>query len=335
MSVKSIILSRIDSLGDVVLTLPMAGVIKKQEPETKIIFIGKTYSKPLIETSVFIDEFINYDELLQKNAQEQLLLFKQINADAIVHVFPNKKIASLAKKAKIRLRIGTSHRTFHLFSCNKLVNLGRKNSDLHEAQLNLKLLRPLGFKTDYSLTEIPDFYGFDHLPDLPVDLNKLIAKDKFNLVLHPKSKGSAREWGLENFEQLIKLLPPDKFKVFVSGTEAEGLLMKDFLKRNNKLLTDLTGKLNLNQLISFIGHADGLVAASTGPLHIAAAAGVKAIGIFAPMRPIHPGRWKPLGKNADFLVLDKKCNDCKNGGPCECILSIAPGQVYEKLKQLN
>ena len=309
----------------------MAGVIKKQYPEARIIFIGKTYSKPLIEVSKFIDGFVNYDELLQMKVQEQQQLFKQINADAIVHVFPNKMISALAKKAKIPIRIGTSHRTFHLLNCNKLVNLGRKNSNLHEAQLNLKLLAPLGIKTDYSLIEIPDFYGFENLSDLPVEINKMISKDKFNLVLHPKSKGSAREWGLENFEQLIRLLPKDKFKVFITGTEAEGLLMKEFLERNNKFLTDLTGKLNLSQLISFIDHADGLVAASTGPLHIAAATGIKAIGIFAPMRPIHPGRWKPLGKKADYLVLDKKCNDCKNGGPCECILSIAPGQVYEKL----
>ena len=331
MSAKTIILSRTDSLGDVVLTLPMAGAIKKQEPETRIVFIGKTYSKPLIETSAFIDEFVNYDELLQMNAQQQLQLFKQINAHAIVHVFPNKKIATLAKKAKIPMRIGTSHRTFHLLSCNKLVNLGRKNSDLHEAQLNLKLLKPLGLKTDYSLADIPGFYGFENLPDLPADIEKLISSDKFNLILHPKSKGSAREWGLENFEHLIKLLPQDKFKVFVSGTKDEGNLMKEFLEQNKNLLTDLTGKLSLSELIGFIGRADGLVAASTGPLHIAAATGIKAIGIFAPMRPIHPGRWKPLGRKADFLVLDKKCDDCKNGGTCECILSITAEQVYNKL----
>jgi ADP-heptose:LPS heptosyltransferase len=331
MNAKTIILSRTDSLGDVVLTLPMAGAIKKQQPKTKIVFLGKTYSKPLIETSAFVDDFVNYDELLQMNEQQQLQMLKQINANAIVHVFPNKKLASLAKKAKIPIRIGTSHRTFHLLSCNKLINLGRKNSELHEAQLNLKLLAPLGLRTDYSLADIPNFYGFEKLPDLPAEIKKLISHDKFNLILHPKSKGSAREWGLENFEQLIRLLPQSKFKVFVSGTKEESLLMKDFLERNKNILTDLTGKLNLSELIGFIGRVNGLVAASTGPLHIAAATGIRAIGIFAPMHPIHPGRWKPLGKKAGFLVLDKKCNDCKNGGPCSCILSISPNQVFEKI----
>ena len=64
---------------------------------------------------------------------------------------------------------------------------------------------------------------------------------------------------------------------------------------------------------------------------LAAATGIKAIGIFAPMRPIHPGRWKPIGKKADYVVLDKKCNDCKHGGLCNCILSITPNQVFQKL----
>jgi len=334
MKIKSIILSRTDSLGDVMLSLPMAGAIKKQNANIKIIFLGRTYSKSLIETSEFVDEFVNFDELLKENESTQLNIFRNLNADAIVHVFPNKEIAKLAKKANIPLRIGTSHRFFHLLTCNKLLNIGRKNSDLHEAQLNLKLLSPLKIKCEFSLEEIPDMCGFNRFIELDDDLQKLISNDKFNLILHPKSKGSAREWGLENFTELIELLPSDKFEIFVTGTKEEGDLMQDFLVKNKARLTNLTGKLSLSELIGFISKADGLVAASTGPLHIAAATGIKAIGIFAPMRPIHPGRWKPIGKQADYLVLDKPhCSDCKNGSQCNCILSITPLQVFQKLQK--
>ena len=332
MTINSVILSRTDSLGDVMLSLPMAGAIKKYKANIKIIFLGRTYSKSIIETSEFVDEFVNFVELQKESTSTQLNIFRNLNADAIVHVFPNKEIAQLAKKAKIPLRIGTSHRVFHLLTCNKLLNIGRKNSNLHEAQLNLKLLSPLQIKYDLSLEEIPDMYGFNCFIDLKEDLAKLISHNKFNLILHPKSKGSAREWGLENFAGLIDLLPADKFKIFVTGTKDEGNLMRDFLLQNKTKLTDITGKLSLNELISFISKANGLVAASTGPLHIAAATGIKAIGIFAPMRPIHPERWKPIGKHADYLVLDKPhCTDCKHGGQCNCILSISPKQVLQKL----
>jgi heptosyltransferase III len=58
------------------------------------------------------------------------------------------------------------------------------------------------------------------------------------------------------------------------------------------------------------------------------------LGIYAPMRPIFPTRWAPLGKDADYIVLDKKCNDCKKSKECECIRSIQPNEVKEKLVQM-
>lgn len=331
MTLKSIILSRTDSLGDVVLSLPLAGAIKKQDAGIKVLFIGRTYSKSIIEASEFVDQFINYDELSKKTKSDQVSFFKDLNANAIIHIFPQKEIAKLAKKSNIPIRIGTSHRFFHVLTCNRKINLGRKNSDLHESQLNLKLLGPLGIKNDYSLSAISDLYGFKKYVDLNENLSGLISTKRFNLILHPKSKGNAREWGLENFAELIELLTEDKYKIFVTGTKEEGNLMLDFLEKYKSRINDLTGTLSLAELLSFISKVDGLVAASTGPLHIAAATGIKAIGIFAPMRPIHPGRWKPIGKKADYVVLDKKCNDCKDGGLCNCILSITPNQVYQKL----
>ena len=110
--------------------------------------------------------------------------------------------------------------------------------------------------------------------------------------------------------------------------------MHRFLERNKDKIIDLTGKMSLLDLISFINNVNGLVAASTGPLHIAAALGKHALGIYAPMKPIHPGRWKPLGINADVFVLDKECNKCKKGGICECIMDISPMQIAQKLQSL-
>ncbi len=107
-------------------------------------------------------------------------------------------------------------------------------------------------------------------------------------------------------------------------------MMRDFFLKNSKVI-NLTGQLSLDELISFIGNTDGLVAASTGPLHIAAALGKKAIGIYAPMRPIHPGRWAPIGEHASYLVWDKACNNCRKSFDCECIRSITPEDVVKQL----
>jgi ADP-heptose:LPS heptosyltransferase len=64
---------------------------------------------------------------------------------------------------------------------------------------------------------------------------------------------------------------------------------------------------------------------------LAAAAGIAAIGIYPPIRPMHPGRWAPIGPRASYMVAEKKCNQCRNMRHCECIPSITPEQVYDQL----
>ncbi len=96
-------------------------------------------------------------------------------------------------------------------------------------------------------------------------------------------------------------------------------------------VVDLTGKVSLAELVAVISHADGLVACSTGPLHIAAAMGKRTVGIYPPIRPMHPGRWGPVGPRASYLVLNKDCSDCRKSGDCACIRAIGVGEVRERI----
>jgi heptosyltransferase III len=316
----------------VVLTLPMAGLIKKDYPDCKIYFLGRSYTKDIIGLSEFVDEFINYDEIEKLEPKTQIQLLRNYQVDIFIHVFPNAKIANLVKAAGIPLRVGTTNRLFHWMSCNKLIKLSRKNSPLHEAQLNLKLLSFLNINVEVDINNLHTYYGFKNIPTLREEYQNWLDKNKFNLILHPKSKGSAKEWGLSNFEKLIKLLPQEKYKLFISGTEQDGKLMQEFLSKQPNV-TDLTGKLSLNQFIAFINASNGLVAASTGPLHVAAALNKVAIGLFSPKRPIHPGRWKPLGEKAYALVKDENCEKCKQKKNCDCITQISPEEILAILKQ--
>jgi heptosyltransferase III len=326
---KKIIISRTDSIGDVVLTLPLAGILKENFPECKILFLGRTYTKPVVELSTFVDEFVNWDDL--QKSKNQIEILKSQEADTIIHVFPNKEVAKIASKAKITNRIGTAGRSFHFLTCNKKVPFSRKNSDLHEAQLNTKLLTPLGINEEFSLKEIESYYGFEKVKPLPEDFSNLIIKDKTNVILHPKSKGSAKEWGLDNFKKLIETLPKDRFHIFISGTEEEGKLIGDSLPFDQENVTSLIGKLSLDEFVSFISKTDSLVAASTGPLHISAALGKRAVGLFSPKKPIHPGRWKPIGSRAVFVVFDKECKKCEKGVDCSCISKISPKEIADLL----
>jgi ADP-heptose:LPS heptosyltransferase len=196
----------------------------------------------------------------------------------------------------------------------------------------MKLLEFLNIPTDVSLKDIPSYYGFTKATPLNETWKEQLDRNKKNVILHPKSKGSAREWGLENFSELINALPKDKFKIFISGTKEEGELCASLFEKHYDI-TDLTGKMNLKEFIAFISNADALVAASTGPLHISSALGKKAIGLFAPMRPIHPGRWAPVGKDAHVAVLNKDCSDCRKSKDCHCIREIKSKQIVDLLSK--
>jgi ADP-heptose:LPS heptosyltransferase len=323
---KRILLSRCDSIGDVVLTLPMAGVIKSHSPSTEILFLGKDYTRPVIEACVHIDGFVDI-----RSIEDNPSALKALNLDSVIHVFPKKEIAALCRKAGIPQRIGTTGRLYHWFSCNRLVPMSRKRSPLHEAQLNLGLLSGIGIKQAFSKEEIPAYYGFSRFAPLPGALQALIDPDRVNVILHPLSFGSARNWGPDNYASLAGLLPTERFKVFVSGTQREGELIRSSGLLDMPQVTDLTGKLDLTTFISFIAASDAVVAASTGPLHLAAAMGKHAIGIYPPIRPMHPVRWAPLGKHAEYLVLNKECSDCRNGGACACMNAIRPEEVLARL----
>ncbi|GAA4902896.1 glycosyltransferase family 9 protein [Mucilaginibacter defluvii] len=302
---KHILISRTDAIGDVVLTLPMCGYIRLAYPNVKISFLGRTYTQPVIDACKAVDHFINYDELSKLPFEDQVKKLKGYNIDCAVHVFPNKQVAKLFKAAGIAARIGTTNRIYHWFTCNKLVKLSRKKSDLHEAQLNTVLLKPIGLSVP-PLDKIQDYYAFEPKQCVPDDVLALLSADKFNLILHPKSHGSGVEWPLDKFEQLINLLPADKFNVFISGSEKEQAVLAEWIKKLPKSVNNITGKMNLYQFASFIRNVDGLIASGTGPLHIAAASGINTLGLFPCVRPIHPGRWAPLGKRASYLESDSE-----------------------------
>lgn len=329
---KRIIISRTDAIGDVILTIPLCGIIKQHFPNSKIIFFGRTYTHPVIDLCSQVDIFLNYDEFEKLNAIDQAeFLFAQ-QADVILHVYPRRTIAQAARRAQIPLRIGTSHRLYHLFSCNKLIHFSRKKSTLHEAQLNIKLLKGVGLKLQPSIAELINNYGLKN-PSLPPErFNSTLSTDNFKLILHPKSHGSAREWGLHNYRALIDLLLPYPIKIFITGSEKEKELLKDWTTSLPNNVIDLTGTMNLSELISFINACDGIVAASTGPLHIAAALGKHTIGIYPPIKPMDPTRWAPLGNKATYLCEENACNKCKSQpSQCSCIRNILPALAAKRI----
>ena len=249
-------------------------------------------------------------------------------------IYPDRQLAKLSRTVGIRKRVATAHRWFNWLYCNYRVDFSRLHSRSHESQLNFKLLSPFKIFWDFDLKEMAGLYGL--VPTLQ-NHSEYLSSDHVNLIIHPKSKGSAREWHLENFYELAKSLPSDRYRIFVTGLKEEGEAMRrerpDLFDLEH--VTDMTGKLSLDELMSFISQADGLISCSTGVLHLAAALGKYALGLYSPMKPIHPGRWMPIGKNASYMVIKKNCRDCKRSKECKCVNEITPNQVKQRILQYS
>lgn len=298
---KRIMISRTDSIGDVLLTLPICSWLKEKHLKSSILFLGNTYTRPIVDLYSSVDSFVNWDDFSSLSKKEKLKKWKELDIDVIIHVFPNKKIAQLAKKAKTKIRVGTSHRLYHFWTCNKRVSFTRKKSDLHESQLNYELLRALGLKEIPSLNAIIKTTKFFSIPkvSLPNGLSTLTDLT----VLHPKSKGSALEWPIDRYFELAGVLAKQGRIIVFTGTKSEGEIFKKEIPKHKNII-DATGLLSLSQLVLLISKAKNFVACSTGPLHIASYLGINTVGIYSSKRPIHPGRWGAIGSSVNNLVGD-------------------------------
>ncbi|MDW8334122.1 MAG: glycosyltransferase family 9 protein [Bacteroidia bacterium] len=317
MRLNSIVVSRTDSIGDVTLTLPVCGAIKRCSPRTKVMFLCSAYTLPIVRACRWVDEAHIWPGPIP-------------SADAIVHVFPRREIARAA--LHIPLRVGTYSRWYHWTTCNRPVRLHRKRSRLHEIELNLKLLRPLF--PDCDLPEASELYGLEVRAPLPPDFEselRAYAAGRPVVLLHPKSKGSAREWPASHWRELHRLLCDGGYAPVVTGVEAE---KQAFVRQAGNDFFFAAGRLDLDALMRLMVESEGLIAASTGPLHISAALGRKALGIYPPMRPMHPGRWGPRGPRARALALDRDCRRCRKSVLCDCVRAISPQAVFEAWRTL-
>ena len=323
-ALSRILICRTDNIGDVVLTLPLAGFLKQAIPGVQVDMVCRAYAAPVVRCCRHIDRVLALEEL------DIDRLFRDEAYDTVIFAFQHRAIGRAARRAHVPNRVGSSHRLHHWISCNRLAHFSRVRSSLHEAQLNFALLKPLGIDHQPALDAIWPLYGLDAPRDAGV--GHLFDRSRFNLILHPKSNGNGREWPLARYTELAALLQADPgIALFVTGSRAEGeLLAREapaLLASPN--VRNLCGEVGLDGLVALIGMADGLVASGTGPLHIAAALGRPTLGLFPPIKPIDIARWGALGRQASSLSAAQACGACADARQCRCMDAIGAQQVAQ------
>jgi ADP-heptose:LPS heptosyltransferase len=321
------------NIGDVIATLPMAGAIKAACPSAEIVFIGRRYVESLVRASRHVDAFL--DATLVEDDVE-LVASQKFNI--LLNPYPSPKIAQTSARADVPVRIGNIRRGLGVRWCNYFVFYGRARTGLHEAALNLRDLRGLGLRVNPTPAEMAALAGITRVAPLASENRALLTPGRFHLLLQTKSTGNGREWPLEHFLALARMLPAERVQVILSGTQAEGDIVRAACPAllAERHVTATFGQFNLSQLMAFIAAADGLVGAGTGPLHLAAVLGIHALGIYPGRDSINGKRWFPLGPKGEALQVVEICSgdaqcDLSAGGPCQCTISVTPHMVYERV----
>ena len=304
---RKILLVRTDRIGDTLLTLPVVKPIKERWPDCKIDFLARTYTHPILKNVKEIGQILNYDpEGVHRGIRGHQLLATEIqqqNYEAAILFYPRFGLTSALWWAGIPRRIGTSHR-WYSFLLTDRVHQSRKECLKHEAEYNLDLLEPL--IQDLPI-EIPQFRlaipekTKQELQEI-LTANDILGK---YIVVHPGNGDSAPNLSLDQYRTIIQQISLSGIRVVLTGVNSEkeyNESLKTDLSTNN--ITDLTGTLNLEQMIALLSEACGLITTSTGPAHIASSVGTPVATFYCPAIPHTPDRWGPL-ENLERVITPK------------------------------
>jgi len=285
---KKILIVRLWAIGESILILPMIHTLKKKYPKVKIDILVRNQPYKNI---FFKNKDIN--KLIYWKPSNLLKYFKKY--DLAIDTEPYLNISAISSFFTAKKTIGYSHGIRSL-----LYNTKIKYNDKQPVPLTyMDILKPFNIK---------------NTPKKLIKLNyPKKAKEKVNLILKKNEikKSSfiigffvgasendiSRRWSTKNFAALGNILIKKyNAKIILFGLNSEKKLNKEIKKQIKNNIIDMSGKTSLFETIALIEKCKLFISNDSGPMHIAAAQGVKTIGLFGPNLPIRFGPYGPCNK---------------------------------------
>jgi len=321
---------RNDRLGDAVLALPAVSLLRNAYPDRRIYFWASPQVAPLIRCVEGIDHVIEGNDRGEPDVTRELSSLEIQAAFCLRSSFRN---ALTLWRAHIPLRIGTSRRLYSPLFTTRL-NIPRRRTDRHEADLNLDMLSALGIRGEARFPAvIPPVSAAERIGRLFSEAGRSVEQPY--VVIHPGSGGSSQNWNAGCYRQLAeKLAGSRSFNIVVTGSQDEFDTCRTVAGDDH---LNFCGKTDLPELAALLMKAGLLVTNSTGPLHLGVAAGVTSVGIYPPLADCLPGRWGPY-HHPDWAIMPDLpvCRRCSPGeiSACRCLEQLTPDMVYEHLLKL-
>lgn len=341
---REILVLRLTSLGDVLMSLPAVKAVKGGVPDARITWIIEGSVGELVAKQPFVDSVIQFPrgELRASLRKGQLFtLWRQLKEfsknlrqrryDLLLDFHGILKSVLIGRLARAGRKIGFSRRyakegswfTYH-------EKVDGPDARLHKVERNMLLARHLGVngpipQVELSVPESADAYVSDMLKEAKVE-GPVIALFPFC------SKGSAfKRWELANYAELLKLMRASiQATVLIlwgPGEEEEARRLRDMAETGI-----LCPKyLDVTQLCALLKKADLYVGGDTGVMHLAAFAGTPVLAIFGPTDPKVNA---PYGDAHKIVRRDMPCSPCKDKECAEraCLRTITPAEVFEEVQ---
>jgi len=330
---KKILIIKLWALGDSVISLPMIHCLKKNFPDSKIDVLAHKKNIEVYYANKDINETIEF------NLRSVMGLLRKY--DLCIDTENYLNISSLISWWSGKYRVGYSHGIRHLlYSKTSKLNLTN-----HMVQNFLDMIRAIGVNCDAEKlvrleTTKEEKSAVSHF----LKENKISKKDLVVGITSGVSETArARIWPVERMAKLAdKIIEKYNVKVIlIDSPSNKDIVDKIAALMKNKPIIAM-GNLKIRQVFSLIERCDFFISNDTGPMHIAAAQGVKTIGIFGPNTP---KLWGPYGKGNVAIYHPPKCSpctdhttgklpECFNKNYQECVKNVGVNEVFNAFEKI-
>lgn len=326
MNPRRILVTRIDRIGDVVLTTPALEALRRAYPEAWIAVLVRKQTRELVEGNPFVNEVIAYDkEDAEGNwlgAAAFSVRLRRKRFDTAIHFHATARVHWLSWLAGIPVRIGFRRKAPWLLT--HAVEERKREGLRSEASYNFDLLRVL------NLTEPDRMELFFPLREEDRARWDSLAREagldpaaEPYAVLNPSASCPSKIWPADRFAEVADFLW-EQYRlpsVLIGAGEDRAHSVRVRESARHPAL-DLTGKLSLGTLGHCLKKAQILISNDSGPAHIAAAVGTPVLSIFGRNESgLSARRWAPLGPKSRWIQKDVGCyfclaHDCRIGFLC-------------------
>jgi len=306
-----LLVCRTDRLGDLVLSLPVFSRLKAALPGCEIHALAAPAAAALVESDPSVDRVLIWDPAAAELASAMIAA---AGYDAALMLLYRRDVAWSLRRAGVPHLVGPLSKPSSWLLLNGGMRQRRSRADRHERDYNLelagRLIELLGGEADPP--------GWNPTPRLHAAQKQIETGRLFRLAeapgadvvafIHPGMGGSALNWPPSRFAAVAgELASRPGWRVFLTGGPADRAVTAEVAAQCGAAVVDLTGRFDLRTFIGVLAAGDLIIAPSTGPLHMAAALGLAAVGVYPPLPVQSPRRWGPLGPRAVALAPEVAC----------------------------